>query len=114
MRFHLLFTEVALNQMEDRCLVHCCSEQGELREGIISGTLLAKFVRNGAIFGAVITESPSGAIFLVHCRSVQGGRLIEIQVWMQKSVWMQCGYEAEYVAYRGPRALRAFFAHRRR
>ncbi len=21
-----------------------------------------------------------------------------MQVWMQKSVWMQCGYEAEYVA----------------
>ena len=69
-----------------------------MREGMISCTLLAKFVRNGAFRGAVITESPSGAIFLVHCCSVQGGRLIEMQVWMQKSVWMQCGHEAEYVA----------------
>ncbi len=59
-----------------------------MRECVISCTLLAKFVRNGAIFGAVITESPSGAIFLVHCSSVQGERLIEMQVWMQKSVWM--------------------------
>ena len=65
---------------------------------MISCTLLARFVRNGAFRGAVITKSLSGAIFLVHCGSVQGGTLIEIQVWMQESVWMQCGHEAEYVA----------------
>ena len=63
-----------------------------MREGMISCTLLAKFVRNGAFRGAVSTESPPGAIFLVHCCSVQGGRLIEMQVRIQ------CGYEAEYVA----------------
>ena len=68
--------------------VHCSSEQVKLREGMISCTLLVKFVRNSAIRGAVITESLSGAIFLVHCSSVQGERLIEMQVWMQKSVWM--------------------------
>ena len=72
--------------------VHCSSVRPEMREGMISCTLLAKFVRNGAFRGAVSTESPPGAIFLVHCCSVQGGRLIEMQVRIQ------CGYEAEYVA----------------
>ena len=57
--------------MDDRCLVHCGSVRPEMREGVISCTLLAKFARNGAIFGAVITESASGVIFRVHCSSVQ-------------------------------------------
>ena len=47
-----------------------------MREGVISCTLLARFVRNGAFRGAVIKKSPSGTIFRVHCCSVQGEMLI--------------------------------------
>ncbi len=53
------------------CLVHCGSVRPEMREGMISCTLLAKFEQNGAFRGAVITESASGAVFLVRCSSVQ-------------------------------------------
>ena len=42
-----------------------------MREGMISCTLLARFVQNGAFRGAVITKSASGAVFLVHCGSEQ-------------------------------------------
>ncbi len=72
--------------------VHCGSVRVKLREGVISCTLLVKFMRNGAFRGAVITKSPSGANLVVHCGSVHGGRSIEMQIRMQ------CGYEAEYVA----------------
>ena len=72
-RFPVLFSVVALNQMEDRCLVHCGSVRPKLREGMISCTLLAKFVQNGAFRGAVITKSLSGVNFLVHCSSEQSG-----------------------------------------
>ena len=85
-----MYTAAVSNRATSRPVfrVHCGSEQIKLREGMISCTLLAKFVQNSAFRGAVITESASGAVFLVHCCSVRGERLIEMQVWMQKSVWM--------------------------